>query len=112
VHDEEQRAVVDARQPRAEAAFEGLFVMFLLYDAGLRLPLDAERRVSEQVVEPVPGQTVLGEAVYNFNSCKTLPKRKYLTTFTLTSIARPFKIASPFAAPPQLVVLMRRESFC
>jgi hypothetical protein len=33
------------------------------------------------------------------NSCKSLPKPKDLTSFTLTSIARPFKITSPFAAP-------------
>src|SRR5439155_16063685 len=72
VHDEEQRAVVDARQAGAEAAFEGLFVMFPLYEVGLRLPLDAEGRVGEQVVEPVPRQTVLGEAVAELDVLRVL----------------------------------------
>ena len=58
VQQEQQRAVADARQARPEAAVEAL-LLGLLADLLLDLlPLDAERRIGEHVVEVLAGQAV------------------------------------------------------
>ena len=61
--EEQERAVVDARQPGAEAAVEAERLVLGLDVVLDLLPLDAERRVGEQVVERSPGVAVLGERV-------------------------------------------------
>ena len=61
--EEEERAVVDPWQSRAEAAVEALSLRLL---ADLRLdllPLDPERRIGEEVVESLAFEVVLGEGV-------------------------------------------------
>ena len=60
---EEQRAVVDARQPGAEAAVEAALVVLLLDLLLLLLPVHAEGRIGEEVVEGLARELVLGEAV-------------------------------------------------
>ena len=60
---EQEGAVVDARQAGAEAAVEALIGVFLLDLVGDHLPLDAERRVSQQVVELLAVEGILGERV-------------------------------------------------
>ena len=67
--EEEERAVVDARRASAEAPAEAERVALLLDVALLLLPLHAERRIGEHVVERPflavagPVETVLGEGV-------------------------------------------------
>jgi hypothetical protein len=63
VQQEEERAVVDARQAGTEAAAETLLLVLPLDEVVLRLPLDAERRVGQQVVEALSGEVVVREAV-------------------------------------------------
>jgi hypothetical protein len=60
---EEQRAVVHARQPGAEAAVEAALVVLLLDLLLLLLPVHAEGRIGEEVVEGLARELVLGEAV-------------------------------------------------
>jgi hypothetical protein len=48
---EEQRAIIHPRQPGPETAFEAAFVVLLLNLLLLLLPVHAEGRVSEEVVE-------------------------------------------------------------
>lgn len=60
---EEQRAVVDARQARPEAAVETELVVLLLDELLLRLPFDAEGRIGHHVVEGLAGVAVAGFAV-------------------------------------------------
>lgn len=52
VEQEEQRAIVDARQAGTEAALEAKLLVLLRYVVLLRLPLHAEGRVREHVVKP------------------------------------------------------------
>ena len=59
----EQRAVVHARQPGAEAATEAARVVLLLDLLPLLLPVHAEGRIGEEVVEGLVGELILGEAV-------------------------------------------------
>ena len=60
---EQERAVVDPRQPGAEPSVESLG-LGLLADLGLDLlPLDPERRIREQVVVPLALVVILGERV-------------------------------------------------
>ena len=60
---EQQRAVVDARQPGTEAPSEALRLVLVLDFLLDLLPLDAERRVGEHVVELLPRVPVLRERV-------------------------------------------------
>ena len=60
---EEQRAVVHARQPGAEAAVKTTLVVLLLDLLLLLLPVHAEGRISEEVVEGLAVELVLGKAV-------------------------------------------------
>jgi len=63
MQEEEQRAIADPRQAGTEAAIETLLRGFLadfLFDL---LPLDAEGRIRERVVEVFPVQAVSGEGV-------------------------------------------------
>ncbi len=60
---EEERAVVDARQAGAEAAVVAEALGLVADEALLRLPLHAEGRVGKQVVEARAGVAVGGEAV-------------------------------------------------
>ena len=46
--EEQERAVVDARQAGAEAAVEALLLVLALDHVVLRLPLDAEGRIGQQ----------------------------------------------------------------
>ena len=60
---EQQRAIIDRRQPRAETAGEAQLLVLLFDDLLLILPLHAERRVGEHVVELLAGEAVAGLAV-------------------------------------------------
>ena len=60
---EEQRAIVHARQPGAEAAVEAALVSLLLDLLLLLLPVHAEGRIGEEVVESLACKLVPGEAV-------------------------------------------------
>ena len=60
---EEQRAVVHARQPGAEAAVEAALVVLPLDLLLLLLPVHAEGRIGEEVVEGLARELVVGEAV-------------------------------------------------
>ena len=53
---EEQRAVVHARQPGTEAAVKTTLVVLLLDLLLLLLPVHAEGRISEEVVEGLVGE--------------------------------------------------------
>ena len=59
----EQRTVVHARQPGAEAAVEATLVVLLLDLLLLFLPVHTERRIGEEVVEGLVFELVLDEAV-------------------------------------------------
>ncbi len=64
---EQQRAVRDPGQPRPEAAgvaLEGMFVLDLLLDL---LPVDAERRIGEHVIEMPAMELVAGQGVAEFD---------------------------------------------
>ena len=61
--EEEQRAVVHARQAGAEAAVEAELVVLALDLLLLLLPVHAEGRIGEEVVEVLAGELVVGEAV-------------------------------------------------
>ncbi len=56
-------AVIDARQPRAEPPAEALFFVLPLDEIGFRLPLHAERRIGQHIVELVARKVVIGETV-------------------------------------------------
>src|SRR5579864_9769919 len=73
-------AIINSRQAGPEAAFEGEFVMFLFYDVGLGFPLDAEGRIREQIVEPVPRQTVLSEAIAELDVLRVLALDHHVRT--------------------------------
>ena len=60
---EEQRTVVHPREPRAEAAVKATLVVLLPDLFLLLLPVHAEGRIGEEVVEGLVGELVLGEAV-------------------------------------------------
>ena len=60
---EEQRAVVHARQPSAEAAREAELVVLPLDFLLLLLPVHAEGRVGELIIEGLSRKLVVGEAV-------------------------------------------------
>ena len=60
---EQEAAVVDAGQPGTEAAREALDGVLVLHGVGHHLPLDAERGVGQQVVEPLALVLVVVEAV-------------------------------------------------
>ena len=60
---EEERAVADPRQARPEPTAEAELFMLVVNELLNFLPLDPERRVREEVFEPLPPQAVLGEAV-------------------------------------------------
>jgi hypothetical protein len=60
---EQEGAVVDARQAGAEAAGEAFVAVLVLYGLLDLLPLHAEGRVGEHVVEALAGVAVVGEAV-------------------------------------------------
>ena len=60
---EEQRAVVHTRQPGAEATVEAELVVLPLDLLLLLLPVHAEGRIGEQVVEGLARELVVGEAV-------------------------------------------------
>ena len=61
--EEEQRAVVDAGQPGAEAAAKALLLVLAADELLLGLPLHPEGRIGQHVVELVPGEMVVGEAI-------------------------------------------------
>jgi len=63
VLEEEQRAVVHARESGAEAAFVAEDFVFLFDGGGLLLPVHAEGRIGEEVVEFVRAELVVGERV-------------------------------------------------
>ena len=63
VLEEEQRAVVHARQAGAETATEALLFMFGFDFLGLFLPVNAKGRVGEEVVEFVRAELVVVERV-------------------------------------------------
>ncbi|OQA27234.1 MAG: hypothetical protein BWY59_01131 [Verrucomicrobia bacterium ADurb.Bin345] len=63
VEKEEQCAVIDPGQAGAEPAAEALLLVFLDDDILLGLPLHAERRVGQHVVEMLAVELVVGEAV-------------------------------------------------
>ena len=60
---EQQRAVGDARQAGAEAAVEALLLVLLADFLLDLLPLHAEGRIGEHVVEFLPRMAVVGERV-------------------------------------------------
>ncbi len=73
VQQEQQRAIADARQAGAEAAVEAL-LLGLLADLLLDLlPLHAEGRIGEHVVEVLAGQAVVGERVAEDDVGDVLP---------------------------------------
>lgn len=73
VHEEEQRAVAHAGQAGAEAAVVALFRV-LFFDLLLNLlPLHAEGRIGEHVVEVLPMQAVGGEGVAEDDVGDVLP---------------------------------------
>ena len=59
----EQRAVVDARQARPEAASEAQVIVLGLHDVQLLLPFHAERRVGQHVVKLGVGKAIARLAV-------------------------------------------------
>ena len=59
----QQRTVVDRRQARAETPREAEFTVLPLDNGLLVLPLDAEGRIGEHVMEALVGMAVLGLAV-------------------------------------------------
>jgi hypothetical protein len=63
VLEEEQRAIVHARQPSAEAAVEAALIVLLLDLLLLLLPIHAEGWIGEEIVEGLARELVLGEAV-------------------------------------------------
>jgi hypothetical protein len=63
VQQEQQRAVADARQAGAEAAVEALLLVLLADFLLDLLPLHAEGRVGQHVVELLAGQAVVAERV-------------------------------------------------
>ena len=58
---EKQRAVIHARQSRTEATTEAKFIVFLLNFIGLLLPVHAEGRIGEQIVERLAGELIVRE---------------------------------------------------
>ena len=73
MEEEKQRAIADARQAGTEAAIEaplGGFLADFLFDL---LPLDAEGRIRERVVEVFPVQTVGGKGVAEDDVGDVLP---------------------------------------
>jgi len=63
VLEEEERAIVDPRQPSAESAGKAELAALVLDDLLDLLPFDPERRIREQVVVPLALEGVLAEAV-------------------------------------------------
>src|SRR5581483_1023723 len=62
VLEEQEGAVVDAGQAGAETAVVALLLVFFLDGVLVWLPFDAEGRIGQQVIEPLAGETVPGEA--------------------------------------------------
>ena len=73
VQQEQQRAVADARQAGAEAAVEALLLGFLADLLLDLLPLHAEGRIGEHVVEVLARQAVVGERVAEDDVGDVLP---------------------------------------
>jgi hypothetical protein len=64
---EEQRAIVHTREPGAKAAVEAALVVLLLDLLLLLLPVHAEGRIREEVVEGLTGKLIVREAVTESN---------------------------------------------
>ncbi len=73
VQQEQHRAVRDARQTGAEAAAEALLGVLGLDHLGDLLPLHAEGRVRQHVVELLAGEGVVGERVAEVDMLGVLP---------------------------------------
>ncbi len=63
VLEEEERAVVDAREAGAEAPVHSFTLRFVFHELLHLLPFDAEGRVREQVIEAFSDELIFGEAV-------------------------------------------------
>ena len=80
VLEEQERAVVDARQAGAEPAAEALVLVLSFGSVLHRLPLHAERRIGQHVVELLPGKP---------SSVKLSPKWMFSRFWPLISMSEP-----------------------
>ena len=72
MHQEEQRTVANPRQARAEAAVEALQLVLVFDGLLYLLPVHAERRVGEHVVEALRAELVLGQRVPELDAADVL----------------------------------------
>ena len=100
VLEEEERAVVDARQAGPEATAEAELVVLVLDLALDLLPLDAERRVGEEVVVASALEGVLAEAVAETDVRRLLALQHHVASGRWRRSRRSAPGRSPRAARP------------